>query len=65
MKICIEINSCRECPHCTNSAKLHDDAFTSAPYYNTWYCMYGASYRTIKDENVIDAKCPVLKGKNK
>jgi hypothetical protein len=62
MKITLNIKSCRECPHCTNSAILHDDAFTGAADPLRWYCKYGRyNLRDISNEDIIDKDCPLNK----
>jgi hypothetical protein len=61
MKITFDVSSCRECPYVTNSARLHDDAFTSAPLHTTWYCDFGKELEILDDEDVIDPKCPINK----
>lgn len=63
MKVQLEVKNCRECPHSTNSAHLHDDPFTSGPASITWYCRKGKKPSSIiADEWKIDKDCPIQKG---
>ena len=62
MKVIIEqeITRCRDCFYVTNSSRLHDCAFTSAPYPTVWYCRKMNNYNNIiHDEYKIDTKCPI------
>lgn len=59
------VRKCRDCPDCTNSDRLHNDAFSQAPYHTQWYCeYYFGTLRPISDESVIDKGCPFLKENN-
>lgn len=51
--------SCRDCWHSTNSAKLHDDPFTSTPHPINWYCGHAPELRRVENEYVRDDKCPL------
>lgn len=55
-----EVTACSNCPHVTNSARLHNDPFTSTPYPIRWYCMKQPDGRSIQDPEVIDIYCPFL-----
>ena len=48
----IEIDCCGNCPHVTNSSREHDDAFTSAPLHNTWWC----TKETKRYSNIVQQK---------
>lgn len=56
MIVPIEVTACRDCPHVTNSAREHNDPFTSEPYPTTWYCAKSDRLRYISDPKVIDAE---------
>ena len=61
MKIAIDVESCRECPHSTNNAREHDDPFTSGPAHIYWWCEIPDNKGNriyIKDSYVIDKNCP-------
>lgn len=60
MIVSLKIQNCRECPHSTNSAKLHDDPFTSGPSTITWFCQAGKKPSSvIVDSYEIDKDCPL------
>ena len=63
MKVTVEheVESCRECPHSSNSSQEHDDPFTSAPSPTTWYCNKDDGWRRmiIEDAWKIDENCPL------
>lgn len=60
------VKKCRECPFATNSAKEHDDPFTSSPINTNWWCTHKNGPRemggnfTFIDEEVVHKKCPFL-----
>ena len=48
----IQIERCGQCPLVTNSHREHDDAFTSAPLHNTWWCTKAPDrYRNIVEQS--------------
>lgn len=52
----MKLDTCRGCVFRTNSAQLHNDAFTSSPARLVWYCEYGVELEVITD----DLECPRL-----
>lgn len=60
MDIKITINSCYECPYVTNSAREHNDPFTSEPHPTYWWCDSPKQnyYLIIDDPKKIHAQCP-------
>ena len=36
--VTVEVRACEDCPHATNSAREHNDPFTSEPYPVRWFC---------------------------
>ena len=61
MKITQNVESCRKCPNVTNSAREHDDPFTSSPSRVVWWCKEKNGPEYIADENEIDTQCPLKK----
>lgn len=65
MKVSLNIDKCRDCPHASNNAQEHDDAFSSGPAEVWWYCNkksggYYNHYRMIiEDPWKIDSRCPL------
>ena len=60
----LEVKSCRECPHASNSAKEHNDPFSSTPLNVYWYCNQGTNTRetvNITNSYEIAKNCPLRK----
>ena len=63
-KIEITIEKCRDCIWVTNSARRHNDSFTSQPCHLTWFCInpnnkgFDVDF-IIHNEEIIDDKCPL------
>lgn len=60
MTVTVEISSCHQCPHYTNSSREHNDPFTSEPFPVRHYCEHKASPRRIESPSGIDAQCPIV-----
>lgn len=63
LKVKLEVNSCYECPHSSNTAQEHDDPFTSQPASTTWFCNKAKrtySRMIIDNPWIIDPECPLL-----
>ena len=60
MKISMDVDSCRECPHSTNNRIEHDDPFTSGPSHVYWWCEipHKGDRLYIEDSYIIDPNCP-------
>lgn len=67
VRIETEVNSCKECPHSTNSSIEHSCSFTSAPYPTVWWCTKGkdkwGDHLYINDTSEILEDCPEKKRK--
>lgn len=59
MKVELDIQSCRECPHSTNNVREHDDPFTSSPAEVIWYCTKPNGPRYIQKASQIHERCPL------
>lgn len=58
------ITRCYDCPYATNSARLHNDPFTSSPVNIYWYCTKKVDgfgdFMIIDDAyNGVDKNCPL------
>ena len=63
MKVTLNIESCRECPHSSNNQQEHSDPFISHPTNTYWYCNQGGNITrntvNIKDSYEISEDCPL------
>jgi len=59
-QVAITIEKCYDCPHATNSAKMHDDPFTSTPLNVYWYCCKeNGEMKDIENPYTIPEWCPL------